>query len=80
MGNSASSQTRWKKSKKVLRGVSRCLTCCPSMTYGRRKSGTREVVEEVGEVWDGGEPGEEENRVFAVERSDRISSSYGRVM
>jgi len=38
------------------------------------------VVEEVVEVWSDGGLGEEENRVFAVERSDQISSSYDRAM
>ena len=37
------------------------------------------MVEGVGEVWSGG-LGEVENRVFAVEMSDRISSLHDRVM
>lgn len=37
-------------------------------------------MEEVVEVWDGGGLGEEENRVFGVEKPDRISSSYDQAM
>jgi len=38
------------------------------------------VVGGVEEVWGGGGLGEGENRVCGVERSDRTSSLYGRVM
>ena len=68
MGSNASSQTRWENSKKVLRVISRCLKYCSLRIYGRRRLGTKGVVEEVGEVWSGGGLVEEENRVFAVER------------